>query len=121
MTRRTLLAAPLAPLAMAQAPNTPQPPNTRRYVRFRQGNAVAYGLLEGDSIVELRGDLFSAPKTGAAKRKLADVKLLAPVVPPKVLAVGLNYKSHIGNRPAPKLPEIFYKPITCLQNPGDPI
>jgi 2-keto-4-pentenoate hydratase/2-oxohepta-3-ene-1,7-dioic acid hydratase in catechol pathway len=58
---------------------------------------------------------------GSSRVKLADVKLLYPCTPPKVIAVGLNYKSHIGNRPAPKRPEIFYKPITSLQNPGDPI
>jgi 2-keto-4-pentenoate hydratase/2-oxohepta-3-ene-1,7-dioic acid hydratase in catechol pathway len=34
-----------------------------------------------------------------------------------VLAVGLNYKSHLGNRTPPSLPEIFYKPITCQQHP----
>jgi 2-keto-4-pentenoate hydratase/2-oxohepta-3-ene-1,7-dioic acid hydratase in catechol pathway len=33
----------------------------------------------------------------------------------------LNYKSHLGGRPAPGRPEIFYKPVSCLQNPGDPI
>jgi len=49
------------------------------------------------------------------------VRLLYPITPPKVLAVGLNYKSHIGDRPVPTSPEIFYKPITALQNPGDPI
>jgi 2-keto-4-pentenoate hydratase/2-oxohepta-3-ene-1,7-dioic acid hydratase in catechol pathway len=49
------------------------------------------------------------------------VKLLYPCEPSKVLAVGLNYKSHIGNRPAPSRPEFFFKPITSLQNPGDPI
>ncbi len=38
-----------------------------------------------------------------------------------MLAVGLNYRSHVGTRPIPKEPEIFYKPITRLQDPGAPI
>jgi 2-keto-4-pentenoate hydratase/2-oxohepta-3-ene-1,7-dioic acid hydratase in catechol pathway len=38
-----------------------------------------------------------------------------------VLAVGLNYKSHLGNRPAPEKPELFFKPLTSLQNPDGEI
>lgn len=91
-----------------------------RYVRFRRGNTTSYGVLEGDTVRELRGSLFDN-KPGAAKYKLSDVKLLYPCEPSKVLAVGLNYRSHIGNRTPPSRPEIFYKPITCLQNPGDAI
>src|SRR6185369_13599058 len=52
---------------------------------------------------------------------LARVKLLYPCEPAKVLAVGRNYKSHLGERQQPKRPEIFYKPVSSLQNPGDPI
>ena len=52
---------------------------------------------------------------------LAEVKLLAPCDPPKVLAVGQNYISHLGERKTPKNPEMFYKPITSLQHPGGPI
>src|SRR6185295_8259206 len=50
-----------------------------------------------------------------------EVKLLHPCTPPKVLAVGLNYRSHLGDRKPPSRPEMFYKPITSLQNPDDPI
>jgi 2-keto-4-pentenoate hydratase/2-oxohepta-3-ene-1,7-dioic acid hydratase in catechol pathway len=77
--------------------------------------------LEGDAIREMRGDLFSPGKPSGARQKTADVKLLFPCVPPKILAVGLNYKSHLGNRTPPSRPEIFYKPITCLQHPEEPI
>jgi 2-keto-4-pentenoate hydratase/2-oxohepta-3-ene-1,7-dioic acid hydratase in catechol pathway len=92
-----------------------------KYVRFRTGSKTAYGILEGDTIRELSGPLFGAHKETGGSHKLAGVKLLYPCEPPKVLAVGLNYKSHIGNRPVPANPEIFYKPITSLQNPEDPI
>jgi len=46
---------------------------------------------------------------------------LAPCDPGKILAVGLNYKSHLGGRQQPAHPEMFYKPVTALQNPGGPI
>jgi 2-keto-4-pentenoate hydratase/2-oxohepta-3-ene-1,7-dioic acid hydratase in catechol pathway len=115
-TRRDLLAAALPAAVLAQTPTS----GVTRYVRFQQGAAVRYGILDGDRIRVLRGGLFDPPKE-AGSAKLADVTLLYPIQPPKVLAVGLNYKSHIGNRPAPKNCEIFFKPTTCLQNPGAPI
>jgi 2-keto-4-pentenoate hydratase/2-oxohepta-3-ene-1,7-dioic acid hydratase in catechol pathway len=45
------------------------------------------------------------------------VKLLWPCEPTKILAVGLNYKSHLGERPAPTKPELFFKPLTSLLGP----
>src|SRR5262249_3151497 len=115
-TRRKILATAAAGLAAAQAQ-----PSMRKYVRFRKGSAIAYGILEGDTIREIRGDLFGERKPSGAKHKLSEVKLLYPCTPPKVLAVGLNYRSHLGSRTPPTSPEMFYKPITCLQNPGDDI
>ncbi len=114
MERRTLLG--VAATAVASGIAAAQPA-TVKYVRFRKGATTAYGRLDGDSVAVLRGNLFANPKETGAKHKLSDVKLLYPCLPPKVLAVGLNYKSHLGNRTPPSSPEIFYKPITCLQHP----
>jgi 2-keto-4-pentenoate hydratase/2-oxohepta-3-ene-1,7-dioic acid hydratase in catechol pathway len=92
-----------------------------RYLRYEYRRKTAYGMLDGDSIREIRGDLFGARTPTGTKLKLADVKLLWPCEPSKVLAVGLNYKSHIGNQKAPEKPELFFKPLTCLQNPAGEI
>lgn len=92
-----------------------------RYVRFRRGSAVVYGILDGEKIRELSGAPWTGAKETGATQALAAVKLLCPCAPPKVLAVGRNYKSHIGSVAPPKNPEIFYKPVSCLQNAGDPI
>ncbi len=92
-----------------------------RYARYEHRGNISYGALDGDSIREIRGDLFGARAETGAKVKLADVKLLWPCEPTKVLAVGLNYKSHLGERPAPEKPELFFKPLTSLQNPGGDI
>lgn len=92
-----------------------------KFVRFQAGSATSYGIVTGESVQAIHGDLFGAHKKTGTKHKLSEVKLLVPCTPSKVLAVGLNYKTHIGSRKAPSVPEIFYKPITCLQNPGDPI
>jgi 2-keto-4-pentenoate hydratase/2-oxohepta-3-ene-1,7-dioic acid hydratase in catechol pathway len=115
-TRRELISA-VALTAAAQ----PQSAPITRYVRFRRGSSISHGILEGDTVRPIQGSLFGSPKPGGATHRLADVKLLYPIEPPKILAVGLNYKSHVGNRQPPSQPELFYKPITCLQHPEDPI
>src|SRR5262249_58715562 len=84
-------------------------------------STTAYGIPEGDPIREIQGGLFDSHTPTGATRKLADVKVLYPVQAGKILAVGLNYKSHLGNRPQPANPEMFYKPASALQNPGDAI
>ena len=91
------------------------------YARFEYEGRHNYGVVNNGAIDELSGGLFDEHDFSGRQFALEDVKLLAPCVPPKILAVGLNYKSHLGSRPAPANPEIFYKPITSLQNPDDPI
>jgi 2-keto-4-pentenoate hydratase/2-oxohepta-3-ene-1,7-dioic acid hydratase in catechol pathway len=116
-TRRTLLASlATGALAMAQSPS-----GVKRYVRYEHQGKTSFGRLDGESIRVISGDLLGSRAETGASVKLADVKLRYPIEPSKVLAVGLNYKSHIGDRPTPKRPEIFYKPITALQDPGGPI
>ena len=50
-------------------------------------------------------------------------RLLAPVEPSKIVAVGLNYKDHAAeqNKPLPAEPMIFIKPSTAVIGPDDPI
>lgn len=90
------------------------------YVRYHHNGRIAYGIREEDSIRELEGDLFSGKPTGNSVTA-REVKLLVPLTPGKILCVGRNYRSHLETRPAPVKPEVFYKPISCLQNPEDPI
>lgn len=120
-TRRTFQATLGAAAALASTFAAPPAAGTKRYIRFRAGGQVAHGIVEGDEVHTIQGDLLGNHKVSGAKRKVSEVKLLYPIVPPKVLAVGLNYKSHLGNRTPPPQPEMFYKPITCLQNPEEPI
>lgn len=50
-------------------------------------------------------------------------RLLAPIVPSKIVAIGLNYKDHAAEqkKPLPAEPMIFIKPSTAVIGPGDPI
>ena len=91
------------------------------YARYEFEGAAHYGLVDADTITELKGGLFDAPEPTGRSLPLASVKLLAPCEPPKILAVGLNYRSHLGNRPAPNVPGIFLKPTSSIQRPGGPI
>ncbi len=91
-----------------------------KFVRYLSDSNVSYGTLSGDTINELDGDPITGYSETGNTVALGDVKLLAPVTPGKVLAVGLNYRSHLGGAPEPANPEIFIKTPTCLNDPeGD--
>jgi 2-keto-4-pentenoate hydratase/2-oxohepta-3-ene-1,7-dioic acid hydratase in catechol pathway len=92
-----------------------------KYIRFRSGATDAYGILDGDTVREIRGDVFEHHAETGTTHRLSEVKLLYPCRPGKIMAVGLNYKSHLGGRPQPAHPEMFYKPVTALQDPEGPI
>jgi len=115
-TRRQLFGTIAAAAITAQGKNT-----VTKYIRYRYNSTTSYGILDGETVREIHGDLFGDHKETGKTHRLAEVKLLYPCEPPKILAVGLNYKSHLGDRKPPERPEIFYKPITALQHPGDDI
>ena len=94
-----------------------------RYVRYRKGGEPRWGQLEGETIHELRGDVLSTPSRTGASHPLADVTLLAPAEPTKIICLGMNYASHareIG-LPIPGDPALFLKPLSALCGPGEPI
>ena len=88
-----------------------------KFVRYQSNGNVSYGTLSGDTINEIDGDPITGYSETGNTVALGDVKLLAPVTPGKVLAVGLNYRSHLGGAPEPANPEIFIKTPTCLNDP----
>jgi 2-keto-4-pentenoate hydratase/2-oxohepta-3-ene-1,7-dioic acid hydratase in catechol pathway len=92
-----------------------------KYIRYRSGPNTGYATLDGETVRPFDGGLFGSRTETGAVLKRSEISLLAPCEPGKILAVGLNYKSHLGGRPQPTRPEIFYKAVTALQNPGGPI
>ena len=91
------------------------------YVRYLHGERIAYGILEGDVIRELAGNFLADSRPTGKSVRLADVRLLAPCEPTKVVAVGLNYKSHIGERATPEYPGLFTKLPTSIIGPEQEI
>src|SRR5690242_298516 len=108
-----------------------------RIARFSQAGDVSYGLVlgaggqpgDGDELMlaQLAGHPFGASaadiKLTGLRFPVADVRLLAPILPSKVVCIGKNYADHvaeIGGDP-PSEPVIFLKPSTAVCGPRDPI
>ena len=94
-----------------------------KIVRFLKDEQVRYGLLEGERIDVLNGEPFEAVRPSGVKAALGDVQLLAPVNPPNVLAIGLNYRRHAleTNAAIPDCPLLFIKASTAVMGPDEPI
>lgn len=80
---------------------------------------------EGDSQTakEIAEHPFGTPTFTGRSWPLADVRLLAPILASKVIAIGKNYAAHVAEMggEAPKDPVIFIKPNTSIVGPGAPI
>lgn len=74
--------------------NSDQP--VTKYVRFQVGKTVAYGILEGDRVRRLSGDLFGDWKKTDTTYPLDEVQLLVPSEATQVFAMAGNYRSHLG-------------------------
>ena len=94
-----------------------------RFVRFAIGSTIGYGLVEDGSIRAITTTPFLPWDRSDETFTLDQVRILAPVLPSKVVAVGLNYKAHAEETGAtlPEEPMIFMKPTTAVVGPGDAI
>ena len=102
-----------------------------RIARFAKGDGVAYGVVEGAgsgvTVAELHGHPFGVDPGGVRltghRYPLAEVRLLAPVLPSKVVGAGRNYPAHAQemNGEPPAEPVLFLKPSTSVTGSGDAI
>jgi len=96
-----------------------------RLLRFRFGDRIATGVSElgSDEVRVLRGTFFEDPVPTGEEVPLDDVRLLAPVLPSKVVCVGKNYAAHAAEfgMSVPEEPLLFLKPSTAVIGPHDPI
>ena len=92
-----------------------------RYLRFSLGDREAYGILEGDRVRELKGDLFGTWEKTETTHALAEVRILVPSGnPSKVLALAGNYKSHLADAEPSPHPQPFIKlPSSLLPHGGE--
>lgn len=100
-----------------------------RWCRFRVGEKVSYGLVEGNEVVQVAGSPFGRHRRTSTRLPLNSVKLLVPCVPPTFYAAGVNYMDHVmgmaalRGRPGepPAKPDIGYRANNALIGHGDPI
>ena len=95
-----------------------------RIIRYQMKNqAPKFGWVFDDNVGEIEGSIFDEYRRQEATIPLADVRLLSPCLPSKIVCVGRNYVEHareLGND-VPKIPLIFLKPPSSIINPGEPI
>ena len=84
--------------------------------RFQKGDEVFYAKVVDGELFKLIGDVFGSPSFEKKPTPLKGVKTLVPVVPSKVIAVGLNYADHAREtgKPLPKEPLFWLKAPTSL-------
>ncbi len=114
ITLATALLTIIAPLAA-------QEHDPMHIVRYSLNGRVSYGILQGERIQEIDGDVFGEHDATDRWVDLVDVTLLPPTDPQKVIAVGLNYRSHLGNREPAAEPGLFAKYPTSLIAHGEDI
>ena len=91
-----------------------------KVVRCQASSSIEYGIIEGETIQLLEDEPFEKI-TIKAEVPLRDVKLLAPCVPSKIVAFGINYAPHALeiNFDIPEEPLVFLKPSTSVIGPND--
>ena len=92
-----------------------------QFARYLAHGEIAYGVVEDGMVKQITTTPFEDYQVTDHAHPLEHVQLLAPVVPGKVVAIALNYSTHLGERPAPKRVEGFYKPHNCIIANGENI
>jgi len=94
-----------------------------KIVRYQDGPNIQWGVVEENEVREMEGNPFEhfhlLPKT----KKIEEIRLLAPCLPSKIVALGLNYRDHAAEvkMDLPREPLLFLKPSTSVIGPGEPI
>lgn len=90
--------------------------------RFFCKGEIFFGVINENIILKIK-DPFSQIEPSDVEYQLKDVKILSPVLPSKIIAVGLNYRDHareLGMK-IPDEPIIFLKPPTAVIGHGQDI
>lgn len=93
------------------------------WLRFKTGGAEHFGTLEGDTVTLWSGDMFANPTPTQERRALADVELLTPCVPSKLIGLWNNFHERAAKEglQRPTHPLYFLKGANCYARHGDPV
>ena len=94
-----------------------------KIVRYQDGPAIKWGVIEEGGVREMDGDPYGHFHLTSKIKKMEEVRLLAPCLPSKIVAIGLNYRDHAEEvkLEIPKEPVFFIKPSTSVIGPGEAI
>jgi 2-keto-4-pentenoate hydratase/2-oxohepta-3-ene-1,7-dioic acid hydratase in catechol pathway len=94
----------------------------KRFYRIEHKGTPRHAIEEQGTWRLLEGDLFGMHRAGDEIAPSGH-RLLAPVLPSKMVCIGLNYKDHAAeqNKPLPASPLMFIKPSTSAIGPGEAI
>ena len=92
-------------------------------IRYQSTSGPAFGLVENHVVYTLEGDVFGQFHKGREIGALQDVRLLAPITPGKIVALGRNYAEHAKEHGAdvPQEPLLFLKAPSAVIGPDEPI
>ena len=91
-----------------------------RYLSGSGRGSIQYGYLDGDQVGSINGDIFGEFARGEIVAPLAEVALLPPVAPSKVLTLGVNFADQLraSGLAAPSLPPLVFKAPSSIIGPG---
>ncbi|RKL65531.1 ureidoglycolate lyase [Salipaludibacillus neizhouensis] len=94
-----------------------------KFVRFSVNSKISKGIIEQQSIKEVRGDIFAEWEYTGGEYLTKEVKFLAPLEPNQIIGIGANYVSKVEERPAtlPDIPVFFFKPTSSVIGTDDQI
>ena len=92
-------------------------------VRALHNGDTRHGLISDGQVVFYLDDPIMGAELGKESAPLSTVKLLAPVIPGKVVCIGMNYRAHAAeiSIDVPDEPLIFFKPTSAIIGPEDSI
>lgn len=94
-----------------------------KFLRFERPGATGWGVVQGQRVEALSAAPWAGGRPTGVSYDLAEVRLLAPSQPSKIVCLGRNYRAHaaeLGNEP-PREPLIFLKPPSAVIGPEEPI
>ena len=95
-----------------------------KILRYQSETGSRYGLLRDRTVIPMIGSPFESFELCEKEAIPMDgVRLLCPVQPSKLLAIGFNYRDHAKElrREIPTEPNVFQKPLSCLLGPDEAI
>ena len=92
-----------------------------KFARYEAHGEIAYGVVDGETVRQITTTPFEPHQVTDHAHPLDHVHLLAPVMPGKVLAIALNYGTHLGQADRPTQVEPFWKNPSATIGPGESI